>query len=103
MAEYDAPAFIDYVLKETKLEKISWIGHSQGNIQLFYGLSSLGLQKYFRDRVNLFVALGPVTKIDNLKSPILRFLMQYYDYIKFVLMQFNQYEFWGGEIWIDFT
>jgi pimeloyl-ACP methyl ester carboxylesterase len=30
MAEYDAPAFIDYVLKETKLEKISWIGHSQG-------------------------------------------------------------------------
>jgi len=25
MAEYDAPAFIDYVLKETKLEKISWI------------------------------------------------------------------------------
>ena len=104
MADYDAPAFIDYVLKETKLEKISWIGHSQGNIQLFYGLSpTCGLRKYFRDRINLFIALGPVTKLDNLKSPVLRFMMQYYEQIKWVFMKLNFYEFFGGEIWIDYT
>jgi lysosomal acid lipase/cholesteryl ester hydrolase len=30
IGEYDAPAFVDYVRAHTGVDKISWMGHSQG-------------------------------------------------------------------------
>jgi lysosomal acid lipase/cholesteryl ester hydrolase len=30
IGEYDAPAFVDYVIEHTGVDKISWMGHSQG-------------------------------------------------------------------------
>jgi pimeloyl-ACP methyl ester carboxylesterase len=32
MAEFDQPALWDYILKETGVEKITYIGHSQGTL-----------------------------------------------------------------------
>ena len=63
MGTGDLPTWIDYILEETHQEKIAYIGHSQGTSQMFYGLSEQ--EAYFKDKLSLFVALGPVTKIPN--------------------------------------
>jgi lysosomal acid lipase/cholesteryl ester hydrolase len=39
MATYDVPAMIDYVLEQTKVEKIPYIGHSMGTTMMFALLS----------------------------------------------------------------
>jgi len=39
MGDHDAPAMIDYVRKLTRNRKLTYIGHSQGTIQMFYQLS----------------------------------------------------------------
>lgn len=80
MGDFDAPAMIDFVLDQTNLTKISYIGHSQGNTQLFYALSS-DKQKEFTEKLNLFVALAPLTKIDHTRSKLLLHLDFYYDWI----------------------
>ena len=40
MADHDALDNLAYVTNATGVEKVTWIGHSQGNTQMFYGLSS---------------------------------------------------------------
>lgn len=57
MAEFDLPAMIDYVLKETGQKKLFYIGHSQGTSAAFALLSEspeynekvrqLSILKYF--------------------------------------------------------
>jgi hypothetical protein len=40
LGKYDFPAFIHYVRNFTGVEKVSYIGHSQGNAQAFFGIPS---------------------------------------------------------------
>ena len=40
MGKYDDPANIDYVRKFTKVDKLTYIGHSQGTSQMFYAISA---------------------------------------------------------------
>jgi len=61
MGTYDIPANLDYITELTGVEKVSYIGHSQGTTQMFFGLSEF--EDYYASKVNLFVALGPVTVI----------------------------------------
>ena len=39
MAEKDLPTLIDHVLNTTGLEKLAYIGHSEGTTQMFLGAS----------------------------------------------------------------
>lgn len=39
MGQYDIPAFYNYILKNSKAEKIVYIGHSQGTAQMFAALT----------------------------------------------------------------
>lgn len=61
----DLPTFIDHILETTGQEQLTYIGHSQGTTQMFLG-ASLD-PDYFSKRVNLFVALAPVTSLVNCK------------------------------------
>ncbi len=75
MGLYDLPAMIDYILKKSKVEKISFVGHSQGTAQFF---SAFSLKpEYFQSRINGFIALGPITSLNNLKSTFLKFVAEY--------------------------
>jgi len=56
MASYDLPAVIDHMLKTTGSAKIGYVGHSQGSVQAFTGLSQ---NKTLADQVAVLVALGP--------------------------------------------
>ena len=61
MGTIDVPTFIDYVLATTGLQKLAYVGHSEGTTQMFMG-SSL-MPKYFASKVNIFIALAPVARL----------------------------------------
>lgn len=57
---YDLPSSIDYVLKVTKSEKLSYIGFSQGTAQ---GFGCFASKPDLAEKINLFVALAPTTTV----------------------------------------
>lgn len=57
MGKYDLPAQIEYIIKHTNVETITYVGHSQGTTQAFVGFS---INPELQKRVNLFIALAPV-------------------------------------------
>ena len=62
MGEHDLPIQIEYVRDYTQQDKISYVGHSLGTTQMFYALSMF--PDYFKERINLFVALAPAVRLD---------------------------------------
>lgn len=66
---YDLPAMIDYVLKETKVPKIQYIGFSQGTT-VFWVLMST--RPEYNEKVAAMQALAPVAYIGNIKSPLIK-------------------------------
>ena len=69
MGTYDLPAEIDFITNITGTKKLTVIGHSMGASQMVTGLSML--PDYFREKVNLFVALGPATRLKYTKSEMI--------------------------------
>lgn len=81
MGLYDVPAMVDFILKETegknKIGKLAaYIGHSEGTTQFFIG-SSLKAD-YYKEKVNLFVALAPVVRLDNSPNKLLVYASNIY-------------------------
>ena len=66
MGTYDLPAIIDFILESTSQSKLSYVAHSMGTTQMFIGLSMLN--DYYKEKLNLFVALAPPTRISNTES-----------------------------------
>lgn len=62
----DLPTLIDFVLETTGQETISYVGHSEGTTQMFLG-ASLD-PDYFTKRINLFIALAPVSTTANISE-----------------------------------
>ena len=61
IAEYDLPAFFDYVTKATGKEKIDYVGHSQGTTSLFAALSDRN--PVVTEKLGKVMALGPVAYV----------------------------------------
>jgi pimeloyl-ACP methyl ester carboxylesterase len=74
MGKYDLPAMIEFIRGKTGKEKISYIGHSQGTAQLFSALTYN--TEYFTSRLNSFVALGPVTSMENVGSGLVKIVAE---------------------------
>ena len=68
----DAKAQISHVLKDTKFEKVAYVGHSQGTTQFFVGMAEE--PDWFAERVSVFIALGPVARLDHSKSHLLKMI-----------------------------
>jgi len=68
MGEFDIPASVGYVLDITGHSKLTYIGHSQGTLQMFTLLSD---KPEFASNLSLFVALGPVATVRHLKSKLI--------------------------------
>jgi hypothetical protein len=49
---------------------VTYIGHSQGTTQMFCALSEN--LPFFRERMNLFIALAPVVRVDSCSSGIIK-------------------------------
>jgi pimeloyl-ACP methyl ester carboxylesterase len=61
MAKYDLPANVEYVLKTTGFETLSFVGHSQG---ITHALASLSTKSQLKSKINLVVALAPVAFLE---------------------------------------
>jgi len=71
MALYDFPTQIQYVQNSTGRAKIPYIGHSEGTIQAFAGLShtpSLG------DSLTVYIALAPVAYVGGITVEVMQVL-----------------------------
>lgn len=69
MAEFDVPACVDYVLENTGMKKLTWIGHSQGTAMMFARLAD---DPDFADKLNVFIALAPIASVTYEESGVLR-------------------------------
>ena len=73
LGKYDLPAIIKYIRKTNKSnEKIIYFGHSQGTTMMFSGLTEQ--LDFYKNNIKLFVALAPVTRLNNLGSSFLNLL-----------------------------
>ncbi|XP_037513150.1 lysosomal acid lipase/cholesteryl ester hydrolase [Rhipicephalus sanguineus] len=67
MIKYDLPAMLDYVLNTTQQTKLFYVGHSQGTLILFALLSE---RPEYNKKIQLFSAMGPVTNVTYMTSPV---------------------------------
>ena len=72
LADYDIPATMDYIFALTNQRKVAYLGHSQGATQMLYGLATN--EAYFADKISIFLALGPVTKMNKCRSKLVSFI-----------------------------
>ena len=72
MGKYDLFAHIGYIKNFTGVEKIGYVGHSQGSLIMFYALSEF--ESKLKESVNAFAALAPVARAGNNKCPYVKYL-----------------------------
>ena len=103
MGLYDVPAFTDFILKTTegknKIGKLAaYIGHSEGTTQFFIGASLK--PDYYKEKVNLFVALAPVARLEHSPNKLMVHASVIYKLIEplakttgfYSLIEFNRVE-----------
>ena len=69
MAQYDLPAIINLIKKRDGVEKIDYMGHSQGTLIFF--LSYMTNPNYMEENINKFIAVGTVPNVNNAKHFLL--------------------------------
>ena len=72
MGEYDVRDQLGYVKASTGAQKVGYVGHSQGTIQMFFALSQW--EDALAQDVYAFGALAPVARTGHLSSNILQVL-----------------------------
>ncbi|CAG9793142.1 unnamed protein product [Diatraea saccharalis] len=70
MGLYDIPAMVDYVLNSTGVNKLHYIGYSQGCTTFFVMCSE---KPEYSKKVRVMIALAPASRLLNSKSLIFRF------------------------------
>jgi len=95
LASKDIPAMIDYVLHMTGASSLSYVGFSQGTAQAFAAFSS---NPALNHKVNLFVALAPAARVQELKNPVVSAVSQSKPELLYILfgrkMLLHQAMFW---------
>lgn len=73
MGYYDVPAQIDYILKNTRFDKLNYVGFSQGGGIILVANSE---RPEYNNKVNVIVGIAPATRVTNTKSPLLKLLFR---------------------------
>ena len=63
MAQYDLPSVVNLIKKRDGVEKIDYMGHSQGTLIFF--LSYMNNPDFMEKNINKFIAVGTVPNINN--------------------------------------
>ena len=101
MGDIDAPAQINYIKKKTAQDKVTYVGHSQGTTQMFYGLATN--EDYFKDALNLFVALAPAVRMDRSNTANLLNVLAKFDwFLEAKLGEIGIHELFGKGWEIEF-
>lgn len=67
MAKYDLPAMVNYALNTTGQKQLFYVGHSEGTMMIFAGLSE---NKSLNKKIRTAFALAPVARLEHASSPI---------------------------------
>lgn len=67
MAKLDLPAMVDYALKTSGQKQLYYVGHSQGTMMAFAGLSE---NAKLNDQIKTVFALAPVARLSHATSPL---------------------------------
>mmetsp|Transcript_13533 Transcript_13533/g.13267 ORF Transcript_13533/g.13267 Transcript_13533/m.13267 type:complete len:136 (+) Transcript_13533:321-728(+) len=65
-AMYDLPAIVTYIQEVTLVEKMAFVGYSQGATILFAALSER--EDFYKDKLSIAICLGPATSLHLTKS-----------------------------------
>ncbi|XP_076632128.1 lipase 3 [Colletes latitarsis] len=87
---FDIPAMIDYILKETKREKILYVGHSQGSTSFFVMASE---RPEYQQKLTAAFNLAPAVFMSKTTHPFIRLLSPYANNIKALMNMIGKYEF----------
>ncbi|EFA79898.1 carboxylic ester hydrolase [Heterostelium album PN500] len=68
LVRYDLPSMVNFITNRTKLQSISYIGFSQGTAQ---GWAALSTNTDLAAKINLFVALAPVSTVKGFSNPMI--------------------------------
>ncbi|KAL8187088.1 UNVERIFIED_CONTAM: hypothetical protein K2H54_032791 [Gekko kuhli] len=71
MAKYDLPAVLNFILQTTGQQQLFYIGYSQGAAIGFIAFSTM---PQLAQKIKLFLALGPVTRIKYARSPAVKLM-----------------------------
>ena len=67
---------------------------------MFYALATDEENKSFlSSKVNLFIALAPVTRVKNMKAPLINVFMPFYDILDWFNTMVGWYELFGEKKW----
>ncbi|CAG9764521.1 unnamed protein product [Ceutorhynchus assimilis] len=69
--KYDAPAMIEYVLKNTNTSKIPYVGYSQGTTQFLVMMSE---RPEYNDKISSMVSWAPVTEMSQTNNKLINLL-----------------------------
>lgn len=72
MANKDLPTIIDFIKEQTHVDKVDYIGHSQGSTMFI--IKYMNDRRYLQDNINKFIALGPVPNVSNAESSLIKVL-----------------------------
>lgn len=89
MGDVDLKESVDFIIKETGKEKITIVGFSQGTTLSFYSLAEHS--EFYKDKVNLFVALAPVITLNHTSEELLVYLAHNY-YFQLMLEELGYLE-----------
>jgi lysosomal acid lipase/cholesteryl ester hydrolase len=73
MAQYDAPAMINFILEYTNMPSLAYVGHSEGTIQMF-ALPYWHPELLSSGKIAFFGALAPVAYVHHQESPLIELL-----------------------------
>lgn len=87
LAAYDVPTMIDYILQQTKYNKLAYIGFSQGSTQ---GFASFTYNNNLNSKISLFIALAPALKSTGLSSIYLQNILHFFPNLIFSIFGYHE-------------
>ncbi|CAG9784621.1 unnamed protein product [Diatraea saccharalis] len=87
---YDLPAMIDYILKETGVPKIHYIGFSQGTTAFWVMTST---RPEYNDKIIAMQALAPVAFLSNVRSPLVKAIAPFTNSLETIFKILGRNEF----------
>ena len=70
IAKYDLPAIVDLIKKRDNVDKIDYIGHSQGTLIFF--LNYMSNPDYLQNSINRFIGVATVPNVNNASHFLLK-------------------------------
>ncbi|KYQ89423.1 carboxylic ester hydrolase [Tieghemostelium lacteum] len=68
LVRYDFPSIVDFITDRTQARSITYIGFSQGTAQ---GWATLSTNTNIAKKINLFIALAPVSTVKGFSNPMI--------------------------------